>query len=310
MKNYKKLLLGLGLFMAFGLGLFFVMGGKSYAYTAAQMQSATFSPIVQSNRVVGFNVGVGGDTVVFSDQDPFDINDNAKASGANANQFCANTRLGASGSKGITYTNDSGTILQTGGIPVSVDIDYTVPGGGCGTFTKNFIISSNTIGGNIAVAGANCPPPQSGQTNGNLTCTCRTSGSSSTPGCKWVAGATADGEGAGLSGCMANSGRNALGWIICPILDIIDNTVDKLYQGVQNRLCFPTSNNPGSATAGNASSTCNLTLRDGRVVQKSTLLTPETKKAWSSFRAIATSLLVIAMLYGIIGQAIGTGRSS
>ncbi len=300
MKTYKKILLGL--ILPVGLGVFFLLGGKALAFTESELQSATYTPITQGDLIIGFDVTIGNQTIRFIDQDPFGFPDNAKAaSGPRVNEFCANTRLGASGGKGITYTNDDSAIIQAGGVPVSVNLDYnnlSNPGGGCQTFTKTFVINAqNPGGGGTPTEGDTCPT--NGETSGDLTCVCTVEGTTNpVETCEWVG--SSGGEGDSLSACLTIS--NPFSWAVCPILGMVDSVVKKLYDSIQNRLCIATNyNETGNLTAGakDAKNRC----------EGESFLNDAAKSAWSSFRVIATSLLVIAMLFGIIGQAVGSGRS-
>lgn len=104
-----------------------------------------------------------------------------------------------------------------------------------------------------------------------------------------------------ISDCIASSKIDPLAWIMCPVLYTLDGIIGSLYNGIQDRLCFNTGNAAAYATAGNTKCPGDPLLTDKNGKDNGI------QKAWSSFRVIATSILVIAMLAMVISQALGSG---
>jgi hypothetical protein len=99
-----------------------------------------------------------------------------------------------------------------------------------------------------------------------------------------------------------------LGWIFCKLLEGIDAAVKSFYEEVEGQLCVKSglsTTKGGENSAGDATNVCVSKTDSG----PKNYLTADLNKAWSSMRVIATSILVIVMLIGIIGHAAGGGKS-
>lgn len=101
-----------------------------------------------------------------------------------------------------------------------------------------------------------------------------------------ITGTTPDEEVNGTSSptCESNNGTIIIGWILCAILNVLDNTVDASTNLVNNLLEFNTEN-----------------LKSGpNAVQL--------RAAWGVFRVISSFALVAVVLVMVIGQALGGGN--
>lgn len=88
------------------------------------------------------------------------------------------------------------------------------------------------------------------------------------------------------------------GWVFCKVLRGIDAVVTTLFDEVDDQLCVKVGKS--TTEGGGGQDVC-----AGKDNGDTNYLTKEVKEAWSGMRVIATSILVIAMLIGIVGQAAG-----
>ncbi len=216
MNTYKKLVCGFVFLLFSTILLPLLQTSTVYAYTGDELKAATFTPVFAGGKIVGWTVAVGGQTVTFTDEQPLSdaLLETARATGANASQFCANTRTGGTGTKGISYTNDGGAVVSAGGWAVSVDIDFVNASGGCDNFKVTFLINSANPTGNGSTGtstGSVTPPP-------------------GTP-----PAATAGTQDS--SSCIANS-HTSLEWVMCPLLTGISKAVDGINKAIEGELKF------------------------------------------------------------------------
>lgn len=145
-------------------------------------------------------------------------------------------------------------------------------------------------GGGPVTPGGICSNP--GQTSGELTC-----GNCSSQGCVWT---TNDQVAVDANSSCLDADTLSLGWIFCKIFQGVDNTVRSFYSLVEDQLCF-------KAGASSTNSGVNCDSSGNTNFLKTQPPNNGVFKAWSTFRVIATSLLVIAMLIMVISQATGAG---
>lgn len=110
-----------------------------------------------------------------------------------------------------------------------------------------------------------------------------------------AAGGGNGGGGASAASCES-SFSSGFEWVMCPALDIADSAAGAFNGFIEDQLCINTgaSSSAGGVTCGGNSILGDQTHQG-------------VKNAWSIFRVLATSLLVIIMLVMVISQAIGGG---
>jgi hypothetical protein len=145
-------------------------------------------------------------------------------------------------------------------------------------------------GGGPVTPGGICSNP--GQTSGELTC-----GNCSSQGCVWTTNTQTAVD--ANSSCL-DADTLSLGWIFCKIFQGVDNTVRSFYGLVEDQLCFKAGDSSTNSGV-NCDSSGNTNFLSTQPPNNGVF------KAWSTFRVIATSLLVIAMLIMVISQATGAG---
>jgi hypothetical protein len=260
MKNLKKILIGLLLFLLGVMPIFTIFARPALAapITSTQLQNGpwyvnsvyTRNNVQYPSRVV---FTFSGDSFTFSDRNTDDNIFNLKYSNS-ADQFICD-QSDASREMGITITGPRQAIPGGGYSWPAVlkayhsnNTDQACEGGNDERFTW---IDEN-IG--LLYQVPSQPPPPGGTDPQN--------------------------GGDDTSDCIA-AGSSTLEWILCPVTTAIGSVVDGLNKEIQKMLKFDVNK---------------FLPDDGGV-----------KSAWSAFRTIATSFLVIVFLVMIISQATGRG---
>ena len=104
----------------------------------------------------------------------------------------------------------------------------------------------------------------------------------------------------GEQSCLDAPGAFGFGWLFCKVLLGVDSVVKNFFGKVQDLLCF-NAGDP-STDSGKSCSGSNYLRQDDD--PKTDFADNGVYRAWSIFRVIATSLLVIAMLTMVIATAV------
>lgn len=272
MKKPVKIYLGLAaLAVLFGIAGLSSHKALAAGLTTTQLDNATYK-IIGAAEIDGT---IGGTTVKFIDNNPFDSNHNYKPQ---SSLFCDGTVYGSNGTsdalKGITLNVSFSSLVSSGGTSINAaeNLDYLDSSGNCVNYQNTIAFvkqaDGSYIGSLINKTGA-CDP----STNSNCFC--------SSQGCALESAPVTTDQAS--TSCEASAGTS-LAWLMCPLFSAASSIVQSTINIFENLLSFTVAQDLGNQSS-----------------QDSVKLT------WSIIKNIASVVLVIVMLVMVFSQAISIG---